>query len=405
MLLLLFPLSSLASNELHVSLLLINGDQRNAYHEVIGDFSRENPDINVLVKDYESEHYKANVKDWLAAEQHSDVMYWFSGQRLKEFIAQGWVKKLDSLWHESGWSNQFTLGSQTSVTFNGHKYALPIHYYPWAIYYRKSLFKRLDIVPPHDWASFLAACETLQKNDITPLVLGSKFKWTLSVWFDFLNLRLNGLDFHQRLMSGSVSYKDPRVINVFKHWQILVDRGYFLEQHEGLTWRKAVPYLFRNMGGMTLIGSFWTSNIPSALYNDIGMVRFPIIDKELPVYEQAPTDVFIIPRNVKNELGAKKFLQYLSIPKVQAKLGNAFGMLAPNPLNVKSDDHLLNKSYQILNQAAGLSQFYDRDNPEPISIEGMNQFARFVADPSQLPDVLDELEKLRAISFKHSTEE
>ncbi|MGJ7094493.1 ABC transporter substrate-binding protein [Vibrio hannami] len=400
LLLLQFPLVSHASNELHVSLLLINATQRNAYHDAIDDFSRKNPDIEVFVKDFESEYYKANVKSWLVSERHSDVMYWFSGQRLKEFISKGWVKELDSLWEGSGWSNQFTLGAESSVTFAGRKYALPVHYYPWAIYYKKSLFQRLSIDPPTSWKTFLEACEKLQQNNITPLILGSKYKWTLSIWFEYLNLRLNGLKFHQELLSGTASYKDPRVINVFEHWRILVDKGYFLDGHEHLTWRDVVPYLYRDKGGMTLLGSFWTSDIPSSFYDDIGMVSFPVIDSQIPVYEQAPTDVFMIPSNVRNESGAQRFLQYLALPEVQTKLSNAFGMLAPNPINVDSDDHLLNKSYQILDEAAGLSQFYDRDNPEPISTEGMNEFARFVDDPNQLSEVLDELERLRAISFK-----
>ncbi|MDG3086316.1 extracellular solute-binding protein [Vibrio hannami] len=173
LLLLQFPLVSHASNELHVSLLLINATQRNAYHDAIDDFSRKNPDIEVFVKDFESEYYKANVKSWLVSERHSDVMYWFSGQRLKEFISKGWVKELDSLWEGSGWSNQFTLGAESSVTFAGRKYALPVHYYPWAIYYKKSLFQRLSIDPPTSWKTFLEACEKLQQNNITPLILGA----------------------------------------------------------------------------------------------------------------------------------------------------------------------------------------------------------------------------------------
>ena len=157
-------------------------------------------------------------------------MYWFSGQRLREFVDNGWVKNIDLQWQELGWNEQFTVGSQSSVTFNGHKYALPVHYYPWAIYYKKSLFKHLNIEPPRNWEQFLRACEKLLDNNITPLVLGSKYKWTLSVWFDYLNLRINGLDFHQDLMTGRASYKDSRVKSVFKHWKVLIDRGLFFKR-------------------------------------------------------------------------------------------------------------------------------------------------------------------------------
>jgi multiple sugar transport system substrate-binding protein len=243
------------------------------------------------------------------------------------------------------------------------------------------------------------ACDNLAQNGITPIVLGSKFKWTLSAWFDYLNLRINGLEFHLALTQGKVSYKDARIVNVFNHWRVLIDKGYFLDGHEQFTWRDSVPYLYRDRGGMTLLGNFWTSDIPTRMYDDIEMVSFPTITEGLPVYEEAPTDVLIIPKNVQNHQDAKRLLEYMAESSVQVKLNSAFGMIAPNPKVIDSDDHLLNKSYQILNNAAGLAQFYDRDNPEPISTAGMLEFARFVEDPDQLPNVLDNLETLRAKSF------
>ncbi|WP_375748593.1 ABC transporter substrate-binding protein [Vibrio sp. HN007] len=392
-------LVSYAKQDLKVSLLSFNGAQRAAYHNLFEQFSTQNPDINLIVQNYEAEKYKSEINQWLESESHSDVMYWFSGERLRAFVKKGLVSNLDNEWLAYQWDTQFTQGARSSVTYNNNKYGLPVHYYPWAIYYKKSLFEKLNISPPTDWPSFIAASEKLKENGIAPIVIGSKNYWTLAAWFDYLNLRINGLEFHERLVTGDVSYKSQRIAKVFEYWKSLIDRGYFLDGHQGLTWREALPFLYRNKGGMMLMGNFWTSQIPESLYDDVEMIRFPVIDTSVQVYEEAPTNVWIVPQNANNKADGVKLLQFMAQSRVQQELNSAIGMIAPNPNQQQVDDHFIKQSYKILANASGVSQFYDRDNPQPIASEGIKQFARFVADPSSLPLVLEELEKLREQSF------
>lgn len=394
--------SSYAQTDLKVSLLYSNGAQRAAYSNLLQRFAQHNQDIKLVIKSYEAEKYKAEFAHWLQEPTHSDVMYWFSGERLRSFVKQGLIKKLDKQWQDNHWQQQFSSGAISSITYHGHQYALPIHYYPWAIYYKKSLFERLNISPAHDWQSFLENCATLKKNGIAPIVIGSKNYWTLAAWFDYLNLRINGLQFHQALVSGKISYLDVRVRSVFNYWQVLINQGYFLTDHHKLSWRKALPFLYREKGGMMLMGNFWTSQIPAALYHDFEMFRFPIINSSLPVYEEAPTDVWLIPANVQNLSAAQRFLQFMASRDIQYEINTKLGMIAPNPSSALSEDHFIEHSYQILGSAAGVSQFYDRDNPPPIASEGLKEFARFVANPLQLEDVLNKLEQLRIKSFKLS---
>ena len=98
--------------------------------------------------------------------------------------------------------------------------------------YNKDLFAKYGLSEPQTWEEFLLICEKLKSQGITPIVLGSKDDWPVAGWFDYLNLRLNGLDFHQQLTRGEVSYLDVRVRNVFSHLGQLVDANYFLESHD-----------------------------------------------------------------------------------------------------------------------------------------------------------------------------
>ena len=75
--------------------------------------------------------------------------------------------------------------------------------------------RKYGIEPPETWEEFLAACETLKGTACIPITIGTKYRWTAAAWFDYLNMRVNGPEFHINLMLGKESYDDPRVKEVF----------------------------------------------------------------------------------------------------------------------------------------------------------------------------------------------
>lgn len=385
--------------EVNFSLLVFNGNQRSAYLETLDAFEREHPDIEVNFLAVESEEYKDNIEEWLQAESYSDVMFWFGGERLNWYIKQGWVKPVTDLWARKGWDERITMSAKSAVVRQDQLFALPIHYYHWGIYYRKSLFENFEITPPTNWNEFIQVCQTLQGAGITPIALGSKEHWPLAGWFDYLNLRVNGLEFHKQLLSGEASYRDPRVEKALEYMRVLISNNYFLSSHADQTWRDALPFLYRKRAGMFLMGNFWTSQIPESVRDDIGVMSFPTIFPDIGKFEEAPTDVLFIPSNVKNLETAEILMDYMARPDVQAKLNAKLGMLAPQVSSPQTMDSFLTEGQKILGEAEGISQFYDRDNPQPIATKGMVQFSRFVRNPDALPAVIDELESLRRQSF------
>ena len=104
----------------------------------------------------------------------------------------------------------------------------------------------------------------LKKNGITPITIGTKFLWTAGGWFDYLNLRINGYQFHMDLTAGKVSYEDPRLDAVFDHWRELIDPGYFLEDHASFSWQDAQAPQINGEAAMYLIGNFYVPTLESA---------------------------------------------------------------------------------------------------------------------------------------------
>ncbi len=92
------------------------------------------------------------------------------------------------------------------MTIDGKQWGVPYTYYQWGVYYRKDIFDQYGLSEPATWAEEKANCQTLLDNGVKCYTIGTKFLWTAGGWFDYLNMRTNGYDFHARLTAGEESW-------------------------------------------------------------------------------------------------------------------------------------------------------------------------------------------------------
>lgn len=391
---------------LDVVLMVSGGEQRQVYMELLRSFEAQHPDLDVRHREYEQENYKANIESWLTGDsQAPDVMFWFAGHLMDDFYRKGLIRPVDDLWQAQNWDTVFPESIRRVVSFAGQPMGVPIAYYHWGLYYNKALFQRLGLNPPETWDALLEAGERLKAEGITPVAVGTKAGWTAAAWFDYLNLRLNGLAFHERLMRGEVPFDDDRVRAVFEHWQQLVKGDFFLQGHAGMSWRNALPFLYRGHAGMMLMGGFVKPQFPDSVLDNIGVVRFPLLQSTRGVYENAPTDIFFIPAGADNPEGAKTLLAYMGEPETQAWFNHRLGTTAPN-INVTGyGDSIDEQGGEVLAGADGYSQFFDRNTPRALSNPAMEVFVDFMAGDVDMDRALSRLERLRATVFGAPVEE
>ena len=158
--------------------------------------------------------------------------------------------------------------------YNQQIYAIPFSRYQWGMLYNKMLFERLSLLPPKNWQQFIDLLTVLKSEKIIPIYVASKYSWEISAWFEFLNLRLNGYDFHQWFIKGKSPVDSTKIRLVFKYWQALIESGSFLVQKQS-SLRDGLPYLYRELGGLMLAGSYVTAFIPPKNLDEIGFFSFP----------------------------------------------------------------------------------------------------------------------------------
>ena len=192
---------------------------------------------------------------------------------------RGLFEDVSDVWDKHDLHSQMS-SARSTVTVDGKQWGVPTYYYQWGIYYRKDIFTKYGLGVPKSWADFMHISSILKKNGVTPFAIGTKYLWTAAGWFDFLNLRVNGYDFHMALMDGTISYEDSRLDKVFDLWEELVRKNYFIENHASYSWQEGFAPLINGDAGMYLMGNFIVGEIVKAGLDrkKLGYYQFRVID-------------------------------------------------------------------------------------------------------------------------------
>jgi multiple sugar transport system substrate-binding protein len=371
-----------------------------AFAALVKGFEAANPGITVKINTFDHEGYKTSIRNFLTADA-PDVVNWYAGNRMAPFVNAGLFDDVSDVWKANGLDKSLA-SAAPSMTQNGKQWGIPYTYYQWGVYYRKDIFDKLGITEPKTWDQLLAASKKLKENKIAPFAIGTKATWTTGGWFDYLNLRVNGYQFHMDLTAGKVPYTDTRVKAVFDKWDDLVKPGYYLENHAAYQWQEALPAFVKGEAAMYLMGNFAVAPMREAGLKDeqIGFMQFPEITKGVAMAEDAPTDTVHIPAKAKNKADARKFLAYIASAKAQTEMNKTLGQLPVNNQSTSPDDKFLKAGFAMLSNAKGLAQFYDRDASAEMAKAGMDGFQEYMLKPERREAILERLESVRKRAYK-----
>ena len=137
-----------------------------------------------------------------------DVFTWFAGYRMAQFAENGLIRTSATCGPSSGMSDAF---KKSATAPDGKQYFVPISYYPWAVFYRKSVFEKNGWTVPTTLDEIDRADEGHAGQEAHPDRLrATRTAGPPMGTFDILNMRLNGYDFHMALMPGQGEVGQPR---------------------------------------------------------------------------------------------------------------------------------------------------------------------------------------------------
>ncbi|MET7353820.1 ABC transporter substrate-binding protein [Streptomyces mirabilis] len=357
--------------------------------------------VDVNTKDHNT--FQEQINAYLQGTP-DDVFHWFAGYRMQFFAAKGLATPIDDVWKTV--RGNFPVAMEVlSQGEDGRCYFVPLYTYPWAVFYRKSVFQEKGYEVPATWDDFVALCKQMKKDGITPIAFGDKDAWPALGTFDQINFRQNGHDFHVELMAGKASWTDAKVRKVFDLWTEILP--YHQEGGVGRTWQDAAQTLASKKAGMYLLGTFVAQQFTDkAALDDLDFFAFPEID---PAYGQetveAPTDGFMMSKNPRNKAGAVKLLEFLGTPEAEALYlkSDPSVVAASRRADTSSYTPLQKKAYDMIAGAKSLTQFMDRDSRPDFTATVMQPaLQKFIRDPKGVDSLLSSIERQKKTIFAAS---
>ena len=361
-------------------------------------FMAANPGITVTMNTVDHGTFQNQISAYLQGTPEDDFT-WFSGYRMRFFAAKGLTTPIDDVWAKV--KGNFTGAFATSVTGDdGKVYGIPVDYYPWCVFYRKSVFAAKGYTVPKTWDDLKTLCTKMQADGLIPIAFGDKDGWPAMGTFDIMNLRMNGYQFHVDLMTGKQKWTDPKVTAVFKKWAEIVP--FHDTTYAGLTWQKAADTLVQKKAGMYFLGLFLTSEFAAtkdpADIADVDFFPWPSLgtsyDAEAAL--DAPIDIWMVtaksPTLTADIEAAKLYMEFWAKGSTQVIMfKNQPGLIpAASDADTSTYSDLQKKALQIVGSAQKITQFLDRDSrPDFAGPNGMQGFLQeFLASPTADPTAL-----------------
>ena len=388
--------------ELNITSDMSNPAPRAVMEGLAAQFDEMHPDLTVNLTIVDREAWKTQIRNSLSANA-PDVVNWYAANRMGPYVSAGLFEDVSDVWADE--SMAALASTKGAMTIDGKQWGVPYTYYQWGIYYREDIFKELGLTEPATFDEEMANCAKIIDSGRKCYTIGSKFLWTAGGWFDYMNMRTNGFDFHMQLAQGEVEWTDERVRETFANWRKLIDMGAFIDDHQNYSWQEALPFMVKGEATAYLMGNFSVAPQREAGLTDdqLGFYQFPTI-ADVPQGEDAPTDTFHIPSGATNKDAAKAFLEFVTSADVQSDIngGDKLGQLPVNSASSVADDKFIAKGFEMLsnNAKGGVAQFFDRDFPAEMASAGMEGLQEFMVFPDNLDDILARLEETRARVYK-----
>ncbi|MFF3967641.1 ABC transporter substrate-binding protein, partial [Streptomyces griseorubiginosus] len=159
---------------------------KKAFAEIYAAFQKQSGiTVDVNTKDHNT--FQEQINSYLQGTP-DDVFNWFAGYRMQFFAAKNLASPIDDVWAKIG-GNFPDAMKKLSKGADGKYYFVPLYTYPWALFYRKSVFQQHGYQVPTTWDQLVALSKQMKKDGLVPIAFGDKDAWPAMGTFDQINFR------------------------------------------------------------------------------------------------------------------------------------------------------------------------------------------------------------------------
>ena len=358
--------------------------------QALADAYKASTGTTMKINTQDHNTFQENINNYLQGKP-DDVYTWFAGYRMRFFAAQGLAGDVSDVWSKlTGFTDGF---KSASTGDDGKQYFVPSSYYPWAVFYRKSVWAEKGYTVPKTLDELKTLSAQMQKDKLDPIAFGDKDGWPAMGTFDVLNMRINGYQFHIDLMAHKVAWDDPKVQKVFSTWAELLP--FHQKDPLGRTWQEAAQAVQNKKAGMYLLGLFVTQEMTANL-DDVDFFTFPEIDSTIGADAlDAPIDGFMKAAKPKDNAKATELLTWLGSKDAGAVYAKTdpTTLIANSEVDTSGYTALQKKSAELVGSAKNIAQFLDRDTrPDFASTVMIPAIQTFLKNPKDVQGLCKSIE-------------
>jgi multiple sugar transport system substrate-binding protein len=342
-----------------------------------------------------AETFRTQLPTYLTSANPPDVYTWYPGSVADAYAKKNLLLDLDDVWASPDLKRYSKALHTLCTASSGKKVFVPNTYYWWGMFYRKSNFAKWGVSEPKSWDDFLDLCDKLKSKGIAPIGLGAggNTPWVASAWFDYLDIRINGADYHRQLLAGKHRFDDPEVRRVFDRWQEVLP--YFDPDGTAVAFQDATTSLLNGRSGMMLIGTFFADAAPKDALDDIDFFRFPVIDPKVPLAEEAPVDGYFASARTGRHDQVVDLMRYLATAEAQELYikGSSGTVLPCHPDAKDAGTALVKKGRKHIEEAVEITQFFNRDSSDALQPTADTALTKFLAKPKSIGSILTDWQR------------
>ena len=374
------------------------GDWSKSYSKVASVLKTEGIDFKPVAYP-DTTSYQAAVRTALSANRPPDALTWWSGYRMKDLVDTGQLADLTPIWNKYIKSGEYSADAAKPFTFNGKIYGVPNNVAYWVVYYNKAVYTKVGIKPPTTWAQLISNNDKLKAAGITPFAQTVDGRWPAFIWFEQF-LADSDPSAYNKLMTGQIKYTDPAVTKVFDTWADWIKKGYLTSPTVSFDSSKpgSLQRLFGQGKLANILNGDWLTpqliSVGLKANTDFGIFILPSMTASAPPAMITESSPIVIPKNGPHLADAMKFADAWMSDKTQTLWTN---LQSFSPVNLKSKpdsaltqnlvQQLKAKNYILLNRIWEAT-------PTDIIEPGVDEFAKFMLDPSTQSVVQANLQKL-----------
>jgi raffinose/stachyose/melibiose transport system substrate-binding protein len=302
------------------------GEDVKVFDELIAEFNKQHPNIEVEQNVLPSEQYLASAQAKLLDGTAGDIFAAFPGAQFETFAKANLYVDLTGSDFVSNYTENLIKAGQK----DGKQYALPYQLVYNQPIYNKTIFEKLNLTPPKDWEGFLALCETLKKNGYIPIAFpGADIGPGQFINSMMMNNNTDE-DIWDKVETGQAKLTEDWFVKTLSQIKELNDKGYFQPDSLGTSKDIAGSLFAQEKAAMLATGSYMMATNKEQNPNLVQGLLAPItVPADQAVYEGIHTTTFMlgINANSSKQDAARTFLAFLSQKENAEKYANETGQL------------------------------------------------------------------------------